>query len=92
MGWSCRSDAARTYEKWRKGCVNQTGGQNTFKVGEKSYFFENSRKEHVDGAITGTIWRILDNGKARRSGSFRIEGDGKIKRAPAILKSFIRTA
>jgi hypothetical protein len=54
----------------------------------KRYFFEASNKEHGDGAITGTVWRMLDDleGRCRRSSTFRIEGDGTVTRAPAWLR------
>ena len=86
MGWSCRKDAADVSEAWTKACLAQTDGQNTFEVKGVKYFWENSRREYGDGAITGTVWKFLPNGFCRRSGTFRIEGDGTIARAPRFLK------
>ena len=88
MGWSCRADAARTADKWSDACVAQTGSSNVFQTKRGKYFWENSRKEHGDGAITGSVFKMLpgDNGLCRPSGSFRIEGDGTVTRAPKFLK------
>jgi hypothetical protein len=69
-------------------CVKQTGSSNKYEANGNEYFFETSRTEHGDGAITGQIWKYLKDGSGRvtKSGSFRIEGDGKISRGPAIFK------
>ena len=90
MGWSCRQDAYNTMKQWEQHCREQTNSSNSYKVGEQSYFFEASRTEHADGAITGAAWKMLPNGRARKSGSFRIEGDGTVKRAPAGLVASMR--
>ena len=87
MGWSCGAKAGNVMDAWMDACYNQTGQQNVFLSGGYKYFFEVSNKEHRDGAITGTIWKYLPDGEhVRRSGTFRIEGNGKVTRAPAFLK------
>lgn len=87
MGWSCCARAAWTLDAWTAACLESTGSQNVFRVNNERYFFETSRKEHSDGAITGTVWRFLPDDKhVRRCGSFRIEGDGSVTRAPKFLK------
>jgi hypothetical protein len=91
MGWSCRADAGRTMRKWIDACVAQTGSQNNYTANGQGYFWEVSRTEHRDGAITGTIWRHVPGPDparvyCRKAGSFRIDGDGTIARAPAFLK------
>jgi hypothetical protein len=48
-------------------------------------FFEVSRREHRDGAITGVIQRF-DGEYCTKAGTFRIEPDGSIRRAPKVLK------
>jgi hypothetical protein len=73
-------------DKWTKACLAQTNSQNVYKVGNKSYFWEISRREHLDGAITGTILEMLPDDKARPVGSFRINPDGDVARAPKFLK------
>jgi hypothetical protein len=88
MGWSCGSGAAKTERAWSEGCMAQTSSQNTFTVGNDKYFYEASRTEHRDGAITGSIHKFVGEDRARKSGTFRIEGDGTITRAPAVLKHF----
>jgi hypothetical protein len=65
---------------------------NTYTVKGVSYFFEVSRTEHLDGAITGSIMRMIPAAPgdtrtfAQRSGNFRIEPEGKVSRGPAFLK------
>lgn len=86
MGWSCARDAAFTMDKWTEFCIKSTGSSNTFEVNGESYFIENSRTEHDDGAITGAIWKNLPGNMCKRSGTFRINGDGSIARAPKVLK------
>lgn len=95
MGWSCAHAASETLGAWTAACVAQTGSSNCYRTSRGSYFFEVSRTEHYDGAITGTIWREIpplpgdgpDTRRCRRGGSFRIEPDGKVSRAPAFLKA-----
>ena len=90
MGWSCRADAARTMHDWSDACYAATGSSNVFEANGSRYFFETSRTEHRDGAITGSVYKTLivegDSIRCRKSGSFRIEGDGTVTRAPAWLK------
>jgi hypothetical protein len=92
MGWSCRADAHETMQKWTAACVAQTGSQNEFDADGVRYFWELSRTEHDDGAITGTIMRVTEKRPdgsmmAVKCGSFRINPDGTIGRAPAFLRS-----
>lgn len=80
MGWSCRKDAMDTMNAWAEACYKQSGISNLWRENGREYFFEHSRTEHADGAITGTIWP---------RGSFRIEGNGEVSRAPKFLKSIV---
>ncbi len=83
MGWSCRSEAGDAMGVWEKHCIAQTGSSNTYEADGIRYFFEASRVEHDCGAITGSAYRMLEGGKCcRKCGTFRIEGDGTVKRAP----------
>ena len=86
MGWSCSKAASEVMEKWEKACRDDTGSQNTYTVNGNRYFFEVSRREHHDGAITGTIQKFIGETHARIVSSFRIEGNGTITRGPKILK------
>lgn len=85
MGWSCSSKAGKTLDAIQQFCHSQTGSSNTWQAGDKSYFFEVGR-EQPDGAITATIYKFVDNSRCIKSGSLRIEPDGKISRGPKILK------
>lgn len=91
MGWSCRAEASDVMKAWTAACVADTGSANVFVVKGTEYFWELSRTEHYDGAITGTIMKVVEKradgvSMAVRSGTFRIEGDGTVTRAPAFLK------
>jgi hypothetical protein len=87
MGWSCSSDAARTVERWTALCVLSTGSSNTWEHKGRTFFFENSGREHADGAITGTVWRNVGSDRCVRVSSFRIEGDGAMTRGPAEIRA-----
>jgi hypothetical protein len=91
MGWSCTATAGQTMDRWIAACLAQTGSQNCFRVGEVGYFWETSSTEHYDGAITGTIWKDVpgpdpEKKYCKRAGTFRINPDGSVARAPAFLK------
>jgi len=86
MGWSCSVKASNVERAWSRACTAQTGDSNTFQSGGQTYFYEVSRTEHPDGAITGTVFRMVSKTHARPSGTFRISGDGEVERAPAYLR------
>jgi len=97
MGWSCRKDAGDTLTKISDWVVENFDNQNKWTTKKGTYFFESSRTEHDDGAITGSIWKSLPAGtpyrgktypdeRVTRSGTFRIEGDGTITRFPNLPK------
>lgn len=100
MGWSCASDAGRTMDAWTKLCREQTKSSNVYvdyEAGGREYFWELSRREHDDGAITGTVLLVLEkrpdgSSTCRKVGSFRIEPDGSVKRGPAMLKRAAKMA
>ncbi len=105
MGWSCTRAAGDTMDRWIAKCRAQSGGsQNTYTSDGETYFWEVSRTEHNDGAITGTIHRNMKVGEplrikggmstvqegqlfCKKVGSFRIEPDGLIARAPRFFKA-----
>ena len=97
MGWSCRKSAGDVYALWREACVASSGSSNVWQ-GENGdwYFEETSRVEHDDGAITGTILKFVDgdprgkaSSRAKRVSSFRIDGDGLMRRAPKFFKDYV---
>lgn len=92
MGWSCAAAASDTMRAWSDACTAQTGQSNVYQVGDDKFFWEVSNKEHDDGAITGTVYKMIPQERSgtslcRKSGSFRINPDGTVKRAPAFLKA-----
>ncbi len=87
MGWSCSALADETLKLWTQHCVKTTGSSNTFRVGADEYFFDVSRREYDDGRICGNVFRMLGDGMCRHARTFRINGDGTVERAPAVLKA-----
>lgn len=86
MGWSCNKLAGLTLDAIKDFCYAQSGISNVFASNGNRYMIEISRREHRDGAITGTIYKYLENDRVKKSGSLRIEGDGKVSSGPAVLK------
>lgn len=92
MGWSCNMAAAEALDRVKDACVRSTGQTNVWEERGQRYFFEASRTEHHDGAITGSVWRSVPSllgpseTTCRRVGSFRIEGDGRMSRGPAFMR------
>jgi hypothetical protein len=94
MGWSCNVAASLTLDEIKKAmdALGETSGNGLRdSAGRSVGFWEISRTEHDDGAITGTCWRYLPGGQhIRRAGSFRIEGNGKVTRFPMIGPATLR--
>ena len=86
MGWSCATAASKTADRWDRACRAQTGSSNVFQAGGTKYFWEMDRVEHPDGAITGELNQFVGKNSCRQVGTFRIEGDGTVSSAPAVLK------
>lgn len=82
MGYSC-TQAADNMLGVICHTFNKEKCSNMLTLGGKRYFFERGKEQH-DGAITGTLFRMLPNDMAQRSGSFRINADGTIARFPGI--------
>lgn len=98
MGWSCRKSAGDVDALFTEACVAMSGMSNVFQdpVSRIWYMLETSRKEHDDGAITGTTLKFVDgdprgksSNRAVKSGSWRINGNGTIARAPKVLKDYV---
>lgn len=85
MGWSCTAKAGWVLDTWTDACVKSTDSSNVWETNKGRYMFETGREQH-DGAIVGQVYRFVDRSRAIRSGSFRIEPDGTITRAPKFLK------
>lgn len=94
MGYSYTAAAGKTYDLWEDACRLNGGhnSSNTWSDLGRTYFYERGR-ENDDGAITGTVFKFTGSsnsivtGTARRIGSFRINADGTVERAPRFLKS-----
>lgn len=81
MGWSANAAACFALDYISETVSLPLGSQNALPGGG---FWETSRTEHDDGAITGTVWRPVGPDRVRRAGSFRIEGDGTVTRFPRL--------
>ena len=84
MGWSCNAAAGYTMDALSQMCVNSTGSSNTWTHGRDKYFFERSNVEHDDGSITGSVFKFGDDGRCRKAGSFKINGEGQLLRFPTM--------
>lgn len=87
MGYSCTMAAADVFDAWQEGCKATTNTSNVYEFAGGKYFFERGR-ENPDGSITGTIYKYVSETHAKKSGTFKIDADGKILRAHSILKTF----
>ncbi len=85
MGWSCSAAVGVTMERWTAACLESTKSQNEWEQGGRRYFWELSVQEHDDGAATGEVFELRAT-LAYPAGSFRIEGDGSVTRAPKFLR------
>lgn len=82
MGYSCAANADVTMRQIMafSGCnsSNSWEGNNGF------VYFTQIGRERADGAITGTVYKILKDGSGKRSGGFRIEPNGYVTRWPCL--------
>lgn len=53
------------------------------------YFWEVSHVEHADGRITGSIWKMLPDCRAKRVGALRIAANGRLEVAPRSLRAVV---
>jgi hypothetical protein len=84
MGYSCRADAYNTIAKFNGG----QGSSNRWVYKGNHYFWERGREQR-DGAITGSIYLMIGDTFAKKVGSFRIDPDGTIAKAPYGMKQAI---
>jgi len=89
MGWSATAKACQVEQEWAQACHAQTGQSNVYETSGKRFFYDTGREQR-DGAITGQVFRMLPDGFAVRSGSFRIEADGTVTRYPTGLRKALR--
>jgi len=94
MSYSCRRDADTTYKQWLDYCRKTTGVSNRYAAGDTQYMLELGREQR-DGAITGTVYLLIDNPDiagqylAYKKGTFRIEPNGIATRFPTRLKDLL---
>ena len=86
MGWSCATKAMNVLEALNRYNRSIDYSQNDWYYRGKHYFYEISRIEHGDGAITGSVYN-LDTGY--KAGSLRIEPDGYVTRGAGGLKTIL---
>lgn len=81
MGYSASAKALDKEATWAQTCHQQTGQSNMYEVRGTRYFYQIGREQR-DGAVTGSVFRMLEDGRCVRSGSFRIESDGTVSKHP----------
>lgn len=91
MGWSCAHNAGIALDKMMAACVKSTGMSNCWKDKGYTFYFEASRKEHMDGSVTGTVSRFCNTEMTRsiQVGYFKIDPSGKMVRGPKFLKDVV---
>lgn len=81
MGYSCTAIASLTLESLLD-IVRDTESSNVY----RGRFIERGR-ENDDGAITGTVYTFIGTTSCKRSGSYKINAEGKIERFPGTTKA-----
>lgn len=61
-------------------------------IGGVSFFAEETRRDHPDGALTGTVWRIGVANTCRRMGSFHCDAQGRVRSWPSTTAAQRREA
>jgi hypothetical protein len=91
MGWSCNAAASLTLDAI-VAIQKKLGAEGTNSImidGKQVGFWETSGREHDDGAITGSVFTLLESDLCRKTGSFRIEPNGKITRFSSIPRRLL---
>lgn len=83
MGYGCAKAASDSLKAVAVLFGDESSNGIKFPDGSKG-FFEASRTEHADGAITGTVFVLTCDNRARKKGSFKVEGNGTISRFPGL--------
>lgn len=85
MGYSCSRDAV---DSLRVICnlFGDKKSSNVLVIKGLQFFFERGQ-EQADGAITGPVFLMVENGNACKAGTFRIEADGTVTRFPHLSKT-----
>ncbi len=66
--------------------ASDTNSSNTWGHENGFTYFCQMGRENRDGAVTGTVYKILKDGSCKTSGSFRIEPEGAVSRFPCLNK------
>ena len=92
MGYSCTAVAGKVLDFILNDLTKNVGNgtSNGWFNNANEYFFEQGR-ENQDGAITGQVWRKL-NQLAYRAGSVRVEANGTVTRFYGIPASLRKLA
>ena len=85
MGYSCTADADLTMREIMEASGDNSSNSWTHENGFR--YFSQIGRENADGAITGSVLKILKNGDCKRSGGFRIDSYGSVIRFPGLNKA-----
>jgi len=88
MGYSCTAAANQTHKTFLDNSFGQTGIQGSYKH-KGNIYFEEIGRENKDGAITGSIYLVIDK-LCYKKGSYRIEPSGTITRGSYGFKNMCR--
>ena len=95
MGKVYSGEAHDIFGVWKDICIASTGIGNVYEVDGNRYTLDLSRKQHADGAMTGSVWRLLSTNEetgvstCEKAGSFRIDADGTVSRYPVGLRKLL---
>jgi hypothetical protein len=95
MGKVYAGEAHDIFSAWKDICIASTGIGNVYEVDGNRYTLDISRKQHNDGAMTGSVWRLLTTNAetgvstCQKAGSWRIDADGTVARYPVGLRKLV---
>jgi hypothetical protein len=85
MGYSCAAMASLVLDGIMDNVQRDGNSANVWQHNGDKYMWERGR-ENADGAITGTVYRFVNENEILPAGGFRIEQDGNITRFPGTSK------
>jgi len=87
MGYSARQSAFSAADFVSERICPPPGSANQWSYRGQLYFWERGR-EHDDGRITGTVYRVIDN-RCYKVGTLHIDADGYVRAWPCIPREVL---
>lgn len=85
MSYSCTANASTTMQEIFN--VSGSNSSNSWEGNNGFVYFAEIGRERADGAITGSVYKIMKDGRGMPSGGFRIDPNGFVKRFPCLNKT-----